>query len=103
MCVNRREVTRSLSDMVEARLSGKTYWASEVMIGALDARSPRVDYMSFHLDTRDYGRITAAAMERGVFACYEVKSCMADLSQQAENRACEGVRTLPGGGKAPHN
>lgn len=77
--MTRPETTRALSDMVEARLSGKTYWASEVMLGAADARSPRVDYMSFRLSPSDFGAITPGSMERGEFACYEVKSCMADF------------------------
>lgn len=76
---DRSETTKSLSSMVEARLRGKAYWSAEVMLGAADARSKRVDYMAFNLDRRDWGEITAASMERGTFSCYEVKSCMADF------------------------
>lgn len=77
--MSRPETTRALSDMVEARLRGKTYWAREVLLGATDARSPRVDYMSFRLAPSHSLAITPGLIEQGEFACYEVKSCMADF------------------------
>lgn len=76
---NRPETTRALSDMVEARLRGKAYWAREVLLGATDARSPRVDYMSFRLGPSNSFAITPGVIEHGEFACYEIKSCMADF------------------------
>lgn len=76
---NRPETTRALSDMVEARLRGKAYWAKEVLLGAMSARAPRVDYMSFRLCPSDSFAITPGVIERGEFACYEIKSCMADF------------------------
>lgn len=79
MSVNRPETTRALSDMVESRLRGKTYWAREVLLGAMDARSPRVDYMSFRMASSHSLAITPGLIEHGEFACYEVKSCMADF------------------------
>lgn len=79
MSINRPETTRALSDMVEARLRGKAYWAREVLIGATDARSPRVDYMSFKLSPSSSFDITPGSIEHGEFSCYEVKSCMADF------------------------
>lgn len=79
MSVNRPETTRALSDMVEARLRGKTYWAREVLIGAADTRAPRVDYMSFRLAPSHSLAITPGLVEHGEFCCYEVKSCMADF------------------------
>lgn len=75
----RPETTRALSDMVEARLRGKTYWAREVLLGATDARAPRVDYMSFKLAPSGSLAITPGLIEHSEFSCYEVKSCMADF------------------------
>lgn len=77
--MSRPETTRALSDMVEARLRGKTYWAREVLLGATDARSPLVDYMSFRLAPSHSLAITPGLIEHGEFACYEVKSFMADF------------------------
>lgn len=65
--------------MVEARIGRSTYWAAEVKLETANAKSPRVDYMSFRLNRGDRGQATAASMERGIFACYEVKSCMDDF------------------------
>lgn len=79
MSTSRPETTRALSDMVEARLRGKAYWAREVLLGATDARSPRVDYMSFRLHPSSSLAITPGLIEHGEFSCYEVKSCMADF------------------------
>lgn len=73
----RREVTADLSRAVEARLKGKSgIYAPEV-----EVPGGRVDYMAFHpYDPITMGGVCAATVERGTFACYEVKSCWDDYT-----------------------
>lgn len=73
----RREVTADLSRAVEARLKGKSgIYAPEV-----EVPGGRVDYMAFHpYNPITMGGVCAATVERGIFACYEVKSCWDDYT-----------------------
>lgn len=73
----RREVTADLSRAVEARLKGKSgIYAPEV-----EVPGGRVDYMAFHpYNPITMGGVCAATVERGTFACYEVKSCWDDYT-----------------------
>ncbi len=67
-----------LGDLLKSeilRVRGK-YWASEVSIdyGSVDVK--RVDFMQFEPD----GVCGISAIEKGIFTCYEVKSCKADFN-----------------------
>ena len=73
---SRRDVTRALSSAVEKRLANSPgIFAPEV-----EVPGGRVDYVAFH-PFRPMGMndICAATVEHGIFACYEVKSCMEDF------------------------
>ncbi len=74
--MNRRETTKFLSDLlVKDRFNGiGKYWAREVSIdyGTTDVK--RVDFMEF----QPTGVVSISEIEKGIFVCYEVKSCMAD-------------------------
>lgn len=75
--MTRRETTRFLSDLlVRQRLSGRgKYWAREVSIdyGTTDVR--RIDFLQFDPP----GQISVSDIEKGLFICYEVKSCREDF------------------------
>ena len=73
--MDRKETTKFLGDLLKRnRLFGK-YWASEVSIdyGTKDVK--RVDFMQFEPD----GVVGVSGIEKGIFICYEVKSCKADF------------------------
>lgn len=74
--MERKEITEFLSDLlVRTRLSGiGKYYASEVSIdyGTKDVR--RVDFMQFVPENQ----ISISGIEKGIFICYEVKSCVED-------------------------
>lgn len=73
--MDRKETTKFLSDLLKTdRLLGK-YWASEVSIdyGTTDVK--RVDFMQFE----PAGVVDVSGIEKGIFICYEVKSCKADF------------------------
>lgn len=76
--MNRKEITKMLSDLlIRQRFSGiGKYWAREVCIdfGTTDVK--RIDFMQFVPP-----RQTAISdIEKGIFVCYEIKSCKADFS-----------------------
>ena len=75
--MNRKETTKFLGKLLKYNrlaVRGK-YWASEVSIdyGSIDVR--RVDYMQFE----PANQMSIAGIEKGIFTCYEVKSCKADF------------------------
>lgn len=73
--MNRKETTKFLVELLKSeKLSGK-YWASEVSIdfGTIDVR--RVDFMQFEPS----GVVGVSGIEKGIFICYEVKSCKDDF------------------------
>lgn len=76
--MNRKETTRFLSDLLKRdKFSGRgKYWASEVTLdyGTKDVK--RVDFMQFE-PVNQYG---ISGLEKGIFICYEVKSCKADFN-----------------------
>ena len=76
--MNRKETTKFLGDLLKSeRLRGRgKYWASEVSIdyGSVDVK--RVDFMKFEPS----GVCGISAIEKGIFICYEVKSCKADFN-----------------------
>lgn len=75
--MNRKEITKFLSSLlIREKLSGiGKYWASEVSIdyGTTDVK--RVDFMRFE----PAGVVGISGIEKGIFICYEVKSCKADF------------------------
>ncbi len=76
--MNRKETTDFLGKLlVRERFAGMgKYWASEVSIdyGTVDAK--RIDFMQFEPAGVVGG---VSGIEKGIFICYEVKSCRADF------------------------
>lgn len=76
--MNRKETTRFLSNLlISDRLTNKrgVYYASEVSLdyGTTDAK--RVDFMQF----KPNGVTCVSDIEKGIFICYEIKSCKEDV------------------------
>lgn len=75
--MNRKDTTRFLSELlICGRFSGMgKYWAKEVSVdyGTKDVK--RVDFMQFE----PAGTTSTGAIEKGIFTCYEVKSCKEDV------------------------
>ncbi len=77
--MNRAETTRFLGELLKSnrfRGMGK-YWASEVSIDAFTTagKGGRVDFMQFEPPNQ----YAVSALEKGIFICYEVKSCKEDV------------------------
>lgn len=76
--MNRTETTKFLGELLERqylRGLGK-HWAKEVSIDPGSARTHRrIDYMLF----QPAGQCDVADIEKGIFTCYEVKSCKEDV------------------------
>ena len=76
--MNRAETTKFLGELLEQQyLSGLgRHWAKEVSIDPGSARTHRrIDYMLF----QPAGQCDIADIEKGIFTCYEIKSCRADV------------------------
>jgi hypothetical protein len=77
--MNRKETTAFLGKLLETdRLSGMgKYWAREVSIDPWTSKGKpkRVDYMQFVPDNQ----CSISAIEKGIFICYEIKSCKEDV------------------------
>ena len=77
--MERAETTRFLGELlVSSRFSGMgKYWASEVSIDAFTAvgKGGRVDFMQFEPPNQ----YSVGALEKGIFICYEIKSCKEDV------------------------
>lgn len=76
--MDRKSTTEFLSDLlIKERLTGEMgkYWAKEVVLnyGTKDVR--RVDFMQFVPENQ----VNISGIEKGIFVCYEVKSCKADF------------------------
>lgn len=75
--MGRKETTEFLGELLKReKFSGiGKYWASEVSIdyGTTDVK--RVDFMQFE----PTGVTGVSGIEKGIFICYEVKSCKADF------------------------
>lgn len=72
--MDRKETTKWLSELLyQDKLSGMgRHWASEVTV----ENRGRVDYMLFEPENGfDIG-----AIEKGIFTCFEIKSCKADYN-----------------------
>lgn len=75
--MNRKETTKFLSQLlISQKLTGQgKYWASEVSINYGTTDVKRVDYMQFVPVTQ----CSVSDIEKGVFVCYEIKSCRQDV------------------------
>ena len=77
--MNRRETTKMLCELLERQyFSGMgKYWAKEVSIDpwAAKGKPKRVDYMQFI----PANQCSVSAIEKGIFVCYEIKSCKEDF------------------------
>ena len=75
--MNRKDTTKFLSDLlISNRLSGYgKYYASEVSIDYGTTNVKRVDFMQFE----PAGVVYQSDIEKGIFTCYEVKSCKEDV------------------------
>lgn len=74
---NRKQTTKFLSDLlVHTRFSARgSYWASEVTLDYGYEHPVRVDFMRFE----PKNQLAVSGIEKGIFICYEVKSCKADF------------------------
>ena len=75
--MNRTETTKFLGELLKRdRFSGMgKYWASEVSIDYGTIWVKRVDFMQFE----PAGAIYQSDIEKGIFTCYEIKSCKEDV------------------------
>lgn len=75
--INRADTTKFLGDILVAnRLSGAgKYYAREVSIDPWTDHGKRVDFMQFVPENQ----MSISGIEKGIFVCYEVKSCKEDL------------------------
>lgn len=75
--MKRGEITRFLGDLlVTDRLCKRgKYYASEVSIDYGTSDVKRVDFMQFEPS----GVTAISAIEKGIFTCYEIKSCKEDV------------------------
>lgn len=77
--MNRKETTRFLSDLLVAkRFSGMgKYYASEVILdyGKGAGKEKRIDFVQFVPENQ----LCASGIEKGIFICYEIKSCKEDF------------------------
>ena len=78
MCniMDRKQTTELLTDiLIRDKLSDRQYYAREVTLDYGTNHSKRIDVVQFS----PKGVIYASDMEKGIFTCYEVKSCIADV------------------------
>lgn len=75
--MDRKKTTEFLSKLlISNRLSGRgKYWSSEVSIDYGTSNVKRVDFMQFEPN----GVIDQSDIEKGIFICYEIKSCREDV------------------------
>lgn len=74
--MNRKETTKFLGNLLIRKRLGNGYWASEVSIDYGTKDEKRVDFMQFE----PAGVVGVSGIEKGIFICYEVKSCKADFN-----------------------
>lgn len=77
--MDRKYITEFLGNLlVSDRFGGVgKYWAKEVSIDPFSAKGKpkRVDYMQFVPP----GQCSVSDLEKGIFVCYEIKSCIQDV------------------------
>lgn len=77
--MDRKSITKFLGDLlIKTRLTGTLgkYWASEVSLDYGTTHVRRVDFMQFCQENQ----VDISGIEKGIFICYEVKSCKADFN-----------------------
>lgn len=76
--MNRKETTKFLGNLlIRDRLSGiGKYYASEVSIDYGTTNVKRIDFMQFIPENQ----VHVSGIEKGIFVCYEVKSCKNDFN-----------------------
>lgn len=72
--MNRKETTKLLSDLLIGNVLSGKYWANEVTFNYGRPGECRIDFMTFTPINQ-----STSGIEHGVFAAYEVKSCLADF------------------------
>ncbi len=75
--MNRKEITELPGDILyHQKLNGiGKYYASEVAVDYGTKDMCRVDYMQFVPPSQ----MSISALEKGIFICYEIKSCLSDF------------------------
>lgn len=74
--MNRKETTKLLTEILIAdKLSDRKYYAKEVTLDYGTTHSKRIDVMQF----TPKGVMNVSDIEKGIFTCYEVKSCIDDV------------------------
>ncbi len=74
--MNRKDTTKLLTDiLVLDKLSDRKYYAKEVTLDYGTTHPKRVDVMQFFPKGVTY----ASDIEKGIFICYEIKSCKEDI------------------------
>lgn len=74
--MTRKETTKWLTELlIKEKLSDRKYYAKEVTLDYGTSHPRRVDVMEF----RPEGVMGISAIEKGIFVCYEIKSCIDDV------------------------
>lgn len=74
--MKRTETTKALTELlINERLLDRKYYAKEVTLDYGTSHPKRVDVMEF----RPNGVMSVSEIEKGIFACYEIKSCYEDV------------------------
>lgn len=74
--MNRKETTKLLTEiLIQERMADRKYYAKEVTLDYGAAHPKRVDVMQF----LPRGTTSASDIEKGIFICYEIKSCVQDV------------------------
>lgn len=74
--LNRKETTELLRNLIAAKTSKPgVYGAHEVALDWGTAHPKYVDYMTFSPENT----VDVSGIEKGIFTCYEIKSCYEDL------------------------
>ena len=76
--MNRKETTEFLNELLRSyKFSGMgKYWASEVTLDYGTKEVKRIDFLQFE----PLNQYSVSGLEKGIFICYEVKSCKADFN-----------------------
>jgi len=76
--MNRKETTEFLNELLRSyKFSGMgKYWASEVTLDYGTKEVKRIDFLQFE----PLNQYSVSGLEKGIFICYEVKSCRADFN-----------------------
>lgn len=74
--MNRKDTTAFLSGLLERKLSGiGKHYAKEVTVDYGSTNEKRIDYLQF----KPPSGMFVGSIEKGIFICYEIKSCLRDV------------------------